>query len=665
MADNTQHHLAECLPENLTFVRALGTSPLSEVLLVRNQKGLFFALKVMRASVAQNERIVERWNREAQTLIELNHSHLVRCYGACTVDERPALILEYISGGTLREQLENGPISWEKACRYGIQISRALECLHRHGAIHRDVKPHNVLLHPENGAVLADLGLVLREEDPTLTSEGAALGSPAYMSPEQSRNPSEVHEQTDVYSLGATLYHAITGHPPFVGKGVGEVIHRLLHEAPEPLGNDVPIPLQKIISVAMSKDEEQRYDRARSMGSDLGLVLLGDKPRLRTLHHGQRLRKRWLTAAGIMAAAVLMYSLAPMMKSVTDFPDKATDSKTVVLDVSDTEVASREKIEYGKADAGNSAPGVVFAEWIYKEASLFYWYVQNRKLHAAERLLVDIESRTCQNPDADFEDNRKEWIVEAKMQIRAAAEGLAAVAFNLLEHANGDAQRAASNRVYDAVAFNDLVNKLWRAANVDINQLSIAAGHPDVKERLEIVKGRLVQLRQQSCEDLRDKIIIETRSLLLAGNFVSANLQFESLPEDFVANDLCAREYAEQARVLKNVHDRFKAYLHENINQEVSLTANDGSTLVGAITVVDNANYQIHYLGQAHIPFQLLDLDAAGVFKLVGSDSNFEWAQFLYLQGRLAQARKQMGLFAADQPKKARWWVQEWRLSPN
>ena len=665
MADNTQHHLASYLPEGLTFVRTLGTSPLSEVLLVRNQKGLLFALKVMRSSVAKDERIVERWNREAQTLIELNHSHLVRCYGACTVDERPALILEYISGGTLREQLENGQVSWEKACRYGIQISRALECLHRHGAIHRDVKPHNVLLHPENGAVLADLGLVLREEDPTLTSQGAALGSPAYMSPEQSRNPSEVYEQTDIYSLGATLYHAITGHPPFVGKGVGEVIHRLLHEAPELLGNDVPSSLQKIISVAMSKDEEHRYDRARSMGADLGLVLLGDKPRLRTLHHGQRLRKRWLTAVGIVAAAILMYSLAPMMRSVTDFPDKTTDSKTVGLDASDTDVVSRGKVDYGKADANTSAPGVTFAEWIYKDASLFYWYVQNRKLHAAESLLIDIESRTCQNPDADFDGNRKKWITEAKVQIRAAAEGLAAVAFNLLEHASGDAQRASSIRVYDAVVFTNLVNKLWRAANVDINQLSLAAGHPDVKERLGIVKDRLAQLRQQSCEDLRDKIIADTRSSLLAGHFTAASLQFESLPEDFVANDLRARGYAEQARVLKNVHDRFKTYLYESIDQEVSLTVNDGSKLVGAITVVDNANYQIHYLGQAHIPFQLLDLDAAGVFELVGSDSNFEWAQFLYLQGRLAQARKKMGLFAADQPKKARWWLREWRLSPK
>ena len=664
MADNMQHHLASHLPEGLIFVRTLGTSPLSEVLLVRDSEGLLFALKVMRASVAQDERIVERWNREAQTLIELQHSHLVRCHGACTVGERPALILEYISGGTLREQLENEPISWEKACRYGIQISRALECLHRHGAIHRDVKPHNILLHPERGAVLADLGLVLREEDPTLTRQGAALGSPAYMSPEQSRDASEVYEQTDIYSLGATLYHAIAGRPPFVGKGVGEVMHRLLHEEPEPLGDEIPSPLQKIISVAMSKNEEQRYDRARSMGSDLGRVLLGNKPRLRTLHHGQKLRKRWFTAVGIVAAAMLMYSIAPMMISVTGSQTMTTDSKTVGLDTSDTDVASQEKVDSGKADANTSDPGVAFAEWIYKDASLFYWYVQNRKLHAAERLLVDIESRTCQNPDADFDANRKKWITEAKVQIRAAAEGLAAVAFNLLEHANGDAQRAAANRFYDAVAFNDLVNKLWRAANVDINQLSLAAGHPDVKERLGIVKDRLAQLRQQSCEDLRDKIIADTRSLLLAGNFTAASLQFESLPEDFVANDLDAGRYAEQARVLKNVHDRFKTYLHESIDQEVSLAVNGGSELVGFITAVDNENYQIHYQGQAHVPLQLLDLNVVEVLKLMGRKEPFALAQLLYLQGHLDKARVEMGLVAADQYEEAQWWLGKWPKLP-
>jgi hypothetical protein len=367
-----------------------------------------------------------------------------------------------------------------------------------------------------------------------------------------------------------------------------------------------------------------------------------------------------------VGAAILIYSLAPMMKSVTSSQTDTTSSKAAALDISDIDVASQEKIDYGKADANTSAPGVAFAEWIYKDASLFYWYVQNRKLHGAERLLIDIESRTCQNPDADFNDNRKKWIIEAKVQIRAAAEGLAAVAFNLLEHASGDAQRAASNRVYDAVAFNDLVNQLWRAANVDINQLSIAAGHPDVKERLGIVKERLAQLRQQSCEDLRDKIIVDTRSLLLAGNFVGANLQFESLPEDFVANDLIAGRYVEQARVLKSVYDRFNKYLDGRIGRKTSLKVNGlESKLVGSITTADNENYQIHYLGQAHVLLQLLALDVADVLKLVGSKNNFELAQLLYLQGRLEQARDVMELVAKEQPKKAEWWLEKWPELPE
>jgi hypothetical protein len=251
------------------------------------------------------------------------------------------------------------------------------------------------------------------------------------------------------------------------------------------------------------------------------------------------------------------------------------------------------------------------------------------------------------------------------VQIRAAAEGLAAVAFNLLEHANSDAQRAASNRVYDAVVFTNLVNKLWRAANVDINQLSLAAGHPDVKERLGIVKDRLAQLRQQSCEDLRDKIIADTRSLLLAGNFVGANLQFESLPEDFVANDLIAGRHVEQARVLKSVYDRFNKYLYERIDRVVSLEVNGGSKLVGPITAVDDENYQIHYLGQAHVLLQLLALDAVYVLKLVESNDPFELAQLLYSQGRPEQARDAMIEFAKVQPEKAKWWLDRWADPPE
>ena len=122
----------------------------------------------------------------------------------------------------------------------------------------------------------------------------------------------------------------------------------------------------------------------------------------------------------------------------------------------------------------------------------------------------------------------------------------------------------------------------------------------------------------------------------------------------------------EQARVLKNLHDRFNAYLHTLINHEVSFITNGGSTtLVGTITVESNDNYQIHYLGQAYVSLKLLDLDVVTVLKLMGSNDPFELAQLLYLQGRLIPARYAMGLFVADQPDKAQWWLDKWPEPPK
>lgn len=267
------------LPPGLTLVRQLGSSPLSEVFLVADDAGRLRALKVLRASAARDARIRQRWDREAQLLEEIRHPHLVRSHGALVIQGRPALLLEYVQGRSLRDRLKSGPLGWEEAARIGVQVGRALEVLHRHGALHRDVKPHNILLDAHRGAVLADLGLVRRREDPTLTAPGAALGSPAYMSPEQARDPHAVGPEADVYSLGATLHHALSGAPPFLGQGVGEVIHRVLHEEPEPLPATVPEALRGVVATALAKDPLARYARARDLARDLGRVLLGQEPR--------------------------------------------------------------------------------------------------------------------------------------------------------------------------------------------------------------------------------------------------------------------------------------------------------------------------------------------------------------------------------------------------
>ena len=286
------------LPPGYTAVKRLGSSPLSEVIQVVDDEGRRLALKILRGSAALDPRIRERWRREAQLLEEIQHPNLVGSHGAIEVEGRPALLLEFIEGETLRDRLRRGPLRWEEAARIGVQVSRALAKLHQAGALHRDVKPHNILLHVKRGAILADLGLVRRAEDPELTRHGAALGSPAYMSPEQSRDPSSVGPEADVYSLGATLHHALSSKPPFGGSGVGEVLHRVLHEEPEPLPEEVPEPLRRVLEVSMAKDPDQRYPGARYLAGDLGRVLLGYPPQLTTRHRARRRIRIGALAAG-------------------------------------------------------------------------------------------------------------------------------------------------------------------------------------------------------------------------------------------------------------------------------------------------------------------------------------------------------------------------------
>jgi protein kinase-like protein len=295
------------LPPDYTLQRVLGRSALSEVFLIRKNSGQLYALKLLRVSASRDPRLLIRFEREAQLLEDLRHPNLVEGYGFLEVDGRAGLLLEYISGPTLRDLLDQGSLGWEQVARFGMQLSRALDMLHRHGALHRDVKPHNILVHPTRGAVLADLGLVRRTEDPELTRQGAALGSPAYMSPEQTRDPSGVGPEADVYSLGATLHHALSGVPPFLGKGVGEVIHRVLHLDPEPLPPEVPDPLQKVLSTAMAKDPERRYQRARDLGGDLARVLLGHPPQLLTRY--RRKARRRIAIFAFSAPLILLGGL--------------------------------------------------------------------------------------------------------------------------------------------------------------------------------------------------------------------------------------------------------------------------------------------------------------------------------------------------------------------
>jgi serine/threonine protein kinase len=661
MVDDAQRRLKLCMPEGMTLVRAIGESPLSEVFLVAKDDGLLFALKVMRESVAKDPRIVERWNRETKTLVELEHTNLVHCFGSCEIEGRPALILEYISGGSLRDQLDGEPLSWEKACRYGIQISRALDYLHRHGVVHRDVKPHNILLHPIHGAVLADLGLVLREDDPTLTRHGAALGSPAYMSPEQSINPSDVRSQADIYSLGATLYHAISGRPPFTGKGVGEVIHRVMHEQPDELDEEIPDSLAQVIAVAMNKDEEQRYDRARRMGSDLGRVVLGYKPHLTTLLRGRVLRRRlWASAA----MAVLSYSIYIAWPSAFDQnPDSITVRNEQISDVMMPQVPSS---DFSNEDDGNQQATpestLSFDEWVADYRNRFSAYLQSQNLLAATELLNAAKANIPAESQPVFMREVQKWVLQSQVQLAATAERIAAIAINLLEQIADDQFRLARKGKFDEQIFLTKVQNVWKAAGVDIDQLAVAVGHPDVKARLDVVKNRLIDKSRFVNEQMQllDEIIIRTRPLLHAADFDAAYKQFALLDSQFADSNERAQMFARQAKRMSEIKARLVRFLERRVGRQVTLTMRNGDALELELQRGDGGGFFVNYLEQAEIEVSIFSLDSTKLLELIEFGDDFDRAHLLWCSSQFDKALFAMGKVAKSSAKLADPWIEHW-----
>ncbi|MFQ5505894.1 MAG: serine/threonine-protein kinase, partial [Planctomycetota bacterium] len=201
----------------------------------RRENGELVALKVLRPSLGRNSRYVERLKREAELSERLDHESIIRGFGLGEEAGYHYLVMEFCEGDSLKLLLRAwGSFPEERVLAVGVQIARALAHAHSHGIVHRDVKPGNIIVNEDGLAKLTDLGLAKGERDLTLTSDGATVGTPQYMSPEQATDPSNVDERSDLYSLGATLYHMSTGSPPFDGSSVGNVILKLLRQRVRP-----------------------------------------------------------------------------------------------------------------------------------------------------------------------------------------------------------------------------------------------------------------------------------------------------------------------------------------------------------------------------------------------------------------------------------------------
>lgn len=240
------------------------------------------ALKILAPTQASDPNTVQRFQNEAQAAARLDHDHIARVYYYGEERGLHFIAYEYVAGVNLRDLLrQRGRLGPAEAVNYGIQIATALRHTSRHGVVHRDIKPSNIIVSANARAKLVDLGLAKRdgtEPGDELTVAGTTLGTFDYISPEQARDPRTVDVRSDIYSLGCTLYHLLTGVPPYPE---GTVLQKLLdhqaHETPEVAQKNrrVPPALSAVVKKMMASDPKRRYSTPEELLVDLADIARG------------------------------------------------------------------------------------------------------------------------------------------------------------------------------------------------------------------------------------------------------------------------------------------------------------------------------------------------------------------------------------------------------
>src|SRR5262245_15066101 len=254
------------------IMRKLGSGGMANVYLAEDQElGRRVAIKILNDRHAADEQFVERFRRAAKNAAALSHQNIVSIYDRGEAEGTYYIAMEYLDGRSLKELIiSRGAAPVSVAVDYARQILAALRFAHRHGIVHRDIKPHNVLVDADGHVKVTDFGIA-RAGASQMTEEGSIIGTAQYLSPEQARG-TQVDQRSDLYSLGIVLYELLTGTVPFGGDTPVEIAMKHLQATPEPLTvkrPDAPKALEQVVLRALAKDPAARYQSAEEMDADL------------------------------------------------------------------------------------------------------------------------------------------------------------------------------------------------------------------------------------------------------------------------------------------------------------------------------------------------------------------------------------------------------------
>jgi serine/threonine-protein kinase len=244
------------------------------------------AIKVLLDSLSQNKEFISRFQREAQIAAKLSHNNIVNAIDAGEVDGHYYFVMEYVEGITIKDELEKGKVYDEKqAVEIVLAVAQALKHAHERGLIHRDIKPENIILTKDGNVKLADLGLarLTADEKWAMSEAGMAIGTPYYISPEQVRGQVDVDIRGDLYSLGATLYHMVTGKVPYDGETPSEVMKKHIDKKtnftpPDHVNTRLSSGLGEVVETMMAKNRDDRYRNPDDLILDLRCLLQGERP---------------------------------------------------------------------------------------------------------------------------------------------------------------------------------------------------------------------------------------------------------------------------------------------------------------------------------------------------------------------------------------------------